>query len=141
MWSMNRDGKDPGVPRDLLETLREANEVAAVPESEWGALEDLFGGDLLAKLLQISPASVRRYRSSARATPDDVAARLHFLAKVAGDLAGTYDEIGVRRWFQRPRTALDGKAPVDLLTAGWDPDAPDPTRVRKLSRSLLSSPA
>lgn len=133
--------QDPGDLRDLLEALRESLEVSAVPEREWGALEELFGVDLLANLLQISPASVRRYRSSARATPDDVAARLHFLANVAGDLAGTYNEIGVRRWFQRHRTALDGKAPADLLTAGWDPDAPGPARVRQLSRSLLASPA
>jgi hypothetical protein len=134
-------GKDPGALRALVDGLRDAIEVSPVPESEWGALEDLFGVDLLARLLQISPASVRRYRSSTRATPDDVAARLHFLANVAGDLAGTYNEIGVRRWFQRPRTALEGKTPAELLVTGWDPDAPGPARVRQLSRSLLSSPA
>jgi predicted transcriptional regulator len=35
---------------------------------------------MLARLLGISPASVRRYAATTRETPDDVAARLHHIA-------------------------------------------------------------
>jgi hypothetical protein len=81
---------------------------------------------------------LKRYQSGERDTPDDVAARLHFLALVVSDLAGSYNDIGVRRWFQRKRTLLDGRAPVTLLKGHWDPDDEGPMRVRQLARELVS---
>jgi hypothetical protein len=36
-------------------------------------------------------------------------------------LEGTYNAYGIRRWFQRPRAALDGQAPHDRLNGDWDP--------------------
>ena len=70
-------------------------------------------------------------------TPDDVAARLHFLALVISDLAGAYNEIGVRRWFHRERSLLDGKTPGTLLSGDWNPEDEGPQRVRDLARSLV----
>ena len=35
-----------------------------------------------------------------------IAGRLHFLATVVGDLAGAYNEIGIRRWFERRGAAI-----------------------------------
>ena len=67
-----------------------------------------------------------------------IAARLHFLALLVGDLAGSYNDIGVRRWFQRQRTRLDGRAPADLLTGEWDPDDPGARRVREVARELVA---
>ena len=32
-----------------------------------------------------------------------------------GDLAGAYNDIGVRRWFERQRTRLDGNTPAQAL--------------------------
>ncbi len=54
------------------------------------------------------------------------------------DLAGSYNDIGIRRWFHRKRTLLDGRAPAQLLTGEWDPDEPGPGRVRELARELVS---
>ena len=78
-----------------------------MPASEWPALHRVLGPDLLARLLQISTVSLRRYQSGARKTPDDVAVRLHALALMVGDLAGAYNDAGIRRWFARPRTIRD----------------------------------
>ena len=100
-----------------------------------------LGADLLARLLRISPVSLRRYRSGARTTPAPVAVRLHALALMAGDLAGACNEAGVRRWFVRPRTVLDNRAPVDVLVPGWGPDDTGPRQVRGLASALATSPA
>ena len=104
-----------------------------LPASEWPVLRRVLGGDLLARLLCISTVSLRRYLSGARSTPDDVAVRLHALALIVGDLAGAYDDAGIRRWFARPRTALGNRAPGDVLTAGWQPDDPEVRQVRDLA--------
>ena len=60
------------------------------------------------------------------------------LALVVGDLAGSYNDIGVRRWFHRKRTLLDGRAPAALLKGNWDPDDEGPMRVRELARELIA---
>jgi hypothetical protein len=125
----------------LLERLSDVIEESPSPEHEWPSLEEVFGTERLAALLAVSPPSVRRYRSGTRTTPDPLASRLHFLATLVGDLSGAYNEIGVRRWFERPRALLDGKAPADFLRGEWDPETPGPKRLRKLARSLAASPA
>lgn len=125
----------------LLSRLDQALELSPVPSREWHALADLFEVDDLASLLRIAPASVRRYRSGERPTPDDVAARLHYLASVVGDLVGAYNNYGIRRWFRRPRAQLDGKAPADFLTDDWDPADPGAQRVRALANALTGSGA
>lgn len=125
----------------LLRRLHDALEESPAPRYEWRSVLEIFGHDRLAELTATSPASVRRYASGERETPDPVAARLHFLASVVGDLAGAYNPFGIRRWFERPRTALDGRAPSALLTDDWSPDHPGPHRVRELAASLVASPA
>ena len=131
-------------PDRFLATLEHVNEAlgaSPVPASEWPALRRVLGVDLLARLLCISTVSLRRYLSGARRTPDDVAVRLHALALVVGDLAGAYNDAGIRRWFARPRTVLGNRAPGDVLTAGWQPDDPEPRQVRGLAQALTASPA
>ncbi len=121
----------------VLEMLIAALEQSPVSRFEWPSVSRVLDAEALASLLGISLSSLRRYLTGARETPDEVAARLHFLALVVGDLAGAYNEVGVRRWFERPRTALGGKAPASLLTGEWDPDDPGPQKVRALARSLV----
>jgi len=133
--------QDPARLEKLFEHLAAALEESPAPAHEWPRLAEILGIDQLARLLQVSPSSVRRYKESARTTPDDVAARLHFLALVVGDLAGAYNNIGIRRWFERRRALLGDRAPVDLLNQDWSPTDPAPARVRELARSLLASPA
>jgi len=121
----------------ILHTIIAALDASPVPEYEWGGLARVFAPEDLAALLDISVSSLRRYQSQERETPDDVAARLHFLALVVGDLAGSYNETGIRRWFQRKRTLLDGRAPAALLKRNWDPDDAEPGRIRELARNLV----
>jgi len=122
----------------LLHVVVEALEASPVAKYEWPAVSRVLEPEALASLLNISVSSLRRYLSGERDTPDDVAARLHHLALVIGDLAGAYNEVGVRRWFERPRTALDGRRPSALLEGDWAPEEPGPTAVRDLARSLVA---
>ena len=131
---------DPDRLSVLLERIHHALGESPAPAHEWRTLQDILGLELLARLLAVSPSGARRYLSGSRATPDAVAARLHFLAFVVSDLSGAYNDTGVRRWFDRPRRRLDGNPPVRLLTGRWSPDDEGPLRVRELARSLVSSP-
>jgi len=130
----------PGLER-TLEHLNLALEESPVPEFEWNRLAEVLGLELLSRLLGISGSSIRRYRAHARTTPDDVAERLHFLSLIVGDLAGAYNEIGIRQWFGRKRAQLDGRAPSNWLKARWKPAQPGPRRVHDLARALVASPA
>jgi hypothetical protein len=125
----------------VLERLNEALEDSPVPDCEWERLAGVLGAESLARLVGISLSSVRRYRASARTTPDDVAGRLHFLALVVGDLSGAYNDAGIRQWFDRKRGQLGGRAPAELLAGDWKPAGPGPRRVRELARALAASPA
>ena len=111
-----------------------------VPASEWPALERVLGVDLLARLLSVSTVSLRRYVSGVTRTPHDVTVRSRALALMVGDLAGAYSDAGIRRWFARPRRALGNRAPVDVLTAGWHPDDPEPRQVRGLANAMTGPP-
>jgi hypothetical protein len=139
--TMPRDPADEerweGFVLDLLDALEES----PLPRTEWGGLERVLGADMLADLVGVSPSSLRRYAAGTRDTPDDVAARLHFLALVVGDLSGSYNDFGVRRWFTRRRSQLGGQAPADLLRGAWDPQEEGPEQVRRLAAALLGAPA
>jgi transcriptional regulator with XRE-family HTH domain len=122
----------------MLQLITAALDASPAPAYEWKGLTRVFPPEDLAELLQVSLSSLKRYQSGERETPDTVAARLHFLALVVGDLAGSYNETGIRRWFQRKRTQLDGRSPAALLKQDWDPDDDGPARVRALARSLVT---
>ena len=133
--------REPARLAALVTQINEALEQSPVPAHEWPSLMRVFGLDLLVRLLGVSASSARRYLSGERATPDAVAARLHFLALVAGDLAGAYNDVGVRRWFDRPRSRLGGTSPAEALGDDWSPDDPEAREVRDLASALVSSPA
>jgi transcriptional regulator with XRE-family HTH domain len=122
----------------ILEVIVAALDASPAPAYEWKGLTRVFPPEDLAELLQVSLSSLKRYQSGERETPDSVAARLHFLALVVGDLAGSYNDTGIRRWFQRKRTQLDGRSPAALLKHDWDPDDEGAARVRALARSLVT---
>ncbi len=132
---------DPARLSALLEKITEALDQSPAPDHEWRALQHVLGLELLTRLLGVSQSSARRYLSGSRSTPDAIAARLHFLAFVVGDLAGAYNDIGVRRWFDRRRERLNGKTPAQALGDAWSPEDGAPQRIRELARSLASSPA
>ena len=127
--------------RRAIVQLRDALRESPLPEHEWGAMTSTLGVEPLAQLLGVAEASLRRYASGARATPDEVAGRLHHLAQVVGYLRGGYNDIGIRRWFRRSRQALGGDAPAAFLGGGWSPDDDRAQAVLELARALTSSPA
>lgn len=125
-------------PRGALELLNESIAASPHPATEWGSVADVLGPELTARLVGVSGSSLRRYTTGERTTPDAVAARLHFLALVIADLMGSYNPYGVRRWFERARRPLGGKAPAELLTGDWDPDEAAPRQIADLAGSLTS---
>ena len=135
-----RETDRESIIRDLTQ-IDALLEESPFPETEWPRLLEVFDRDRLAELVGISPSSAVRYEHRERRTPDDVAARLHFLALVVSDLAGAYNAIGIRRWFDRKRSALGGRAPADLLRGDWQPEDEKAARVRGLARALVDSPA
>jgi len=123
----------------VLATVREQVEDSPMPAREWPALWQIMGEERLAHLLGLSASSVRRYATAARHTPSPVAHRLHWLALVVAALSGGYNEYGVQRWFDRPRTVLGGRSPSDVLADGFDPDGEEAAAVRHLAEGLLAS--
>ena len=119
-----------------LDQLAQVLEDSPNPATEWPSMREVFGDDMLSALLQISASSLRRYATAERITPDATAARLHWLAMVVSDLAGGYNPLGMRRWFERPRAQLDGHSPSALLGSGWQPDDAVAQRVRALAATL-----
>jgi uncharacterized protein (DUF2384 family) len=127
--------------REAVTAMNEQIEMSPQPAGEWGPVLGTLGEDMLADLLGVSVSSVRRYSAGNRSTPQDVAERLHFVAMLLADLAGSYNDYGVRRWFTRPRAALQGRRPVDALGAGFDPDGEPAQRVQELAASLIAAGA
>jgi hypothetical protein len=122
----------------LLRLVIAALEASPTATSEWPSVSRVLDPEALASLLNISVTSLRRYLSGERETPDDVAARLHHVALIVGDLAGAYNEVGIRRWFERKRAALGGRTPAALLAGDWNPDDPGPQKARDLAGSLVA---
>ena len=111
------------VSADDLRAVVQALDASPMPEGEWRPARELLGDDLLARLVGgVSQSSLRRYAGGQRETPDDVAWRLHVVARILAALLGSYNAYGVRRWFERRRTALDGLAPVQVLETARDED-------------------
>lgn len=121
-----------------LRVLREDLAGSPVPERELPKLAALFGRDQLAKYLGTGGSSLRRYLARQREVPNDVADRAHVLALVTGDLAGSYNERGMRSWFERPRAQLGGRAPGDILSGPWRRGDPDVERVVALAAALAA---
>lgn len=125
--------------RRVLTQLNDEIEMSPRPAGEWGPVLDTLGEELTGHVLGTSPSSLRRYRSGQRDTPQDVAERLHFLALLLADLAGSYNEYGIRRWFSRPRVQLDGHTPKELLGVAFQPDGADARRIQALAQHLVGS--
>jgi hypothetical protein len=126
---------------DSVEQLVAVLDDSPAPATEWAPMRAVFGDDVLGDLLGIAPVSLRRYANSERATPQATAERLHWLAIVVSDLAGSYNDFGMRRWFERPRTQLGGKSPRALLGTRWTPDDKAARQVRALAATLSGAPA
>ncbi len=101
-------------------------------------MRTLLGDSLLAALVGgISPASVRRYAEGTRQTPDGVAWRLHAVARILSGIMGSYNAYGARRWFERPRHALDDTTPLQVFQSALNEDDPSLQTLFGLAESLL----
>jgi hypothetical protein len=108
-----------------------------MPARELHELLRVYDHDGLAALVGTSVASLRRYAGATRTVPDAVADRVHFVALVTADLAGSYNEFGLRRWWERPRVALGGRSPRAALGSDWTSDGEAATAVAALAASLV----
>lgn len=124
-----------------VEEMNDQIEMSPQPAGEWGPAIETLGEDLLARLVGASQSSIRRYASQTRATPQDIAERLHFVAMLLADLAGSYNEFGIRRWFARPRSALDGQSPAAVLGSHFEIDSDSASAVARLASALTGAGA
>lgn len=110
---------------------------ARMARDSWDLARRNLGDELLASLLGVSLSSVRRYATGARTPQGLVTARAHYLADVIHDLSGTYNEYGIKRWFRRPRTKLNGNSPLERLQGdhAWTPDSEAARGVARLARA------
>jgi hypothetical protein len=131
-------GQDAGL---ALQQAIAVLEESPVPESEWTSMRQVLEDEMLADLLRISVSSLRRYASGERTTPTAIADRLHWLAMVVSDLAGSYNEFGIRRWFVRERSQLDGCSPRAMLGPRWQSNDAAARQVRALAASLANAGA
>jgi hypothetical protein len=129
---------------DIVAALRatlEAVDASPRPNAEWAPTRDAVGDELLARLLRISVSSLRRYSSEERRTPDEVAWRLHVVARLLAALVGSYNDYGIRRWFERRRSALDGATPAELLEQAESEDDERLQRLIALADELTGAAA
>jgi hypothetical protein len=121
---------------EWIRGIRSQLDDCPVPQREMPKLAEVLGPELR-DLLGISNSALQRYRDETRDVPDDVAWRGHVLAGIVGDLAGSYNDRGIRGWFKRGRPQLGGRAPADVLSGKWDPQNDAVTQVRNLAGSLV----
>lgn len=125
----------------LIRRLDDALVESPLPDHELPEVLRVFDREQVAELVGTSSVSLGRYQAGARKWPDELAARIHWLALVLADLAGAYNEFGMRRWFERKRSQLDGRSPRTVLGTAWDPADPDVERVRELAAALAGAGA
>jgi hypothetical protein len=125
----------------VLVSALDALEGSPYPAGEWYALRELVGDRLLARMLRISESSIRRYTAGGRRTPDDIARRLHAIGGIVSALRGSYNEYGVRRWFERTRVALGGRTPAEVIADAESEEDDGFRHVIELANELLGASA
>ena len=124
--------------KKIAETVAEvieAIDASPNPAGEWPPAREVIGDELLGRLLGISESSIRRYANGERDTPNDVAWKLHAIAKVLAFTVGSYNYRGVQMWFERPRVQLGERAPADFFASAESERDLDP--VVDLARTLI----
>jgi hypothetical protein len=129
------DARDPG--EDTIRALLAALIDSPRPAAEIAHLAPIFGYPVLGRLVGASVPSLRRYGGEGRRTPDAVAQRVHLLAQLVAVLRGSFNEFGIRRWFERPHPHLAGQEPGGLLARGLDPADPEAAAVLDAALLLL----
>lgn len=119
---------------DGLESIVENNPAT----TELRSVNMWLGPDLSSDLVGVSTSSLTRYLGHIRPVPDGVAWRAHQACLLIGDLAGSYNEVGMRRWMVRECRELRGMTPIETVNEAENPiEALE--RLRRLTVSLTSS--
>lgn len=126
---------------DALRATLAAVDASPHPDGEWDPARELLGDELLARVLGISGSSLRRYAAGDRRTPDEVAWRLHAVARLLAALVGSYNDYGIRRWFERPRNALGGATPSEVVESAKSEDDEGLGRLLSLAEELTGAGA
>jgi hypothetical protein len=102
-------------------------------------VQDILGDALTAALLGV-PVQLLQAQHEARPLAAETDARLTALLPLINDLGGGYNDDGIRRWWHRPRVALDGRSPRQVwVECGGDPASQNMARLRALTASLRGS--
>ncbi len=119
-------------PGDLLAVVQAADnllERSPVPVRTHPVALEVLGAALLSLLIDADASGVGPASGV-------VAQRLHQVALTTADLASSYDDEGTRRWFGRPRRALDGTSPAQALAGGFEVDGESVRQVRSMAAAL-----
>lgn len=90
-------------------------------------LETTLQKELLADLTGKSSADLQKDLPGA-------SKKIYFLYGIVEHLRGLYNNEGIRRWFQRERSQLEGKSPLHYLGLEWNPDEEKAKHILELAR-------
>ena len=99
-------------------------------------LRAILGDRVLAELVG-TPAEMLAASERMSQHPATVA-RIDLVGQVVWCLLGTYDDEGIRRWFGRCRSQLQGKSPAEHLGDDWLADSLAAKRVLDSAKGLAS---
>lgn len=133
--AVRSDAREPG--KETTIAFLDALQNSPRPSEETGRLAAIFGYPQLGHLVGASEPSLRRYAAGERQPADAIAQRIHFLALLVAIIRGSFNEFGIRRWFERPHPALGGRVPADLLSTAIDPADPDARAIFAAAAHLL----
>jgi len=91
----------------------------------------------LAHMVGVSEPDLVAFGNSEGYLGTDAEIRLHYIAGLVAMLKATYNELAVRRWFERRRDRLGGQSPAEVLSGGWAPGDEDAARVIALAKASL----
>lgn len=129
----------PLTPNDMeraWQTMTEAQQEAFWREDIAGLARSL-GAARLARLSGASERDLARFASRGFGLAPPVVYRLHYLTLIVATLKATYNELAVRRWFEKARQRLSGQSPDQVLIGDWSPDGEVAEAVLRLARSSL----
>ena len=105
-------------------------------ENRLELLAGYLGFNLLTHLLSVSHTRLLEFFHTPEFLGRDVNRRIDFIYRIVRVLLGAYNGDGVKAWFVRPRTQLQGRRPVDAFVRGWKITDPGPQAVIALARSI-----
>ena len=114
----------------------------SVHTGSWDNVQDTLGFDLMATLvtgeedLGVARHKLAEYDVNPHDLPEEVVERFNFITKIMKHIAGSFNDYGMKRWFLRRRTQLQGISPAQVLTGDWKPNEEWPQKVLQLAETL-----